>query len=191
MIFDPKIYGPDVARLLSLDGNGERLMPLSAGKCSAPEARSWLRGRTPRQIFPSSPHPEAALAGLWLYFSCLEESHAISQDVETAEGSFWHGILHRQEPDAANAAYWFRRVGRHDVFPILTRDCRQILERYSESGFRCGKDWDPFRFIDFCESARDQSGSDAEQAALEIQRAEWQILFDFCAHPEPGQGPLS
>lgn len=190
MIFDPNVYGADIARLLALDGKGERLMPLAQGKCSSEDAREWIRGRTPHQLFPSSPHPEAALAGLWLYFSCLDEAHKVAQDIETAQGSFWHAILHRQEPDASNAAYWFRRVGRHEIFPMLARDTAKILTRYPQSGFRPKQDWDPFLFIDFCESARATSGSDAEAAALEIQRAEWQLLFDYCAHPQPGQGPL-
>src|SRR5262249_17485377 len=43
----------------------------------------------------------ACLAGLWLYHDFLDESHAISQDLSSAEGSYWHAIMHRREPD-----YW-------------------------------------------------------------------------------------
>jgi hypothetical protein len=32
-----------------------------------------------------------------------------------------------------------------------------------------------------CERARQQPGSDAERKAIETQRAEWQLLFDYCA----------
>ena len=48
--------------------------------------------------------------------------------------------------------------------------------------FRVGR-WDPFAFLSFCDRARHQPGSNQEKAALEIQRAEWQILFDYCAGP--------
>src|SRR5437763_722978 len=41
----------------------------------------------------------ACHAALWLYFDFFEESHAISQDLHTVEGSYWHAILHRREPD--------------------------------------------------------------------------------------------
>jgi hypothetical protein len=32
----------------------------------------------------------ACLAGLWVYHDFLDESHTISQDLHTADGSFWH-----------------------------------------------------------------------------------------------------
>jgi hypothetical protein len=41
--------------------------------------------------------------------------------------------------------------------------------------------WDPFRFIDFCERARQMPGSTDEQLAKAVQLAEWQLLFDYCA----------
>jgi hypothetical protein len=120
------------------------------------------------------------MAGLWLYFSCFDEAHGVAQDLETPEGSFWHGILHRQEPDAANAAYWFRRVGQHPVFPALRDAAEKILSAHPVS-LRIENNWNPMEFIDFCEAARLQPGSEAEKVAMEIQNAEWQILFDYCA----------
>ena len=117
MPFDPQAYGPHVAAILALDGDGERLMPLVQSGCSAPEARSRLQAVTARALFPQSYAPEAAFAGLYLYFGCWTEAHEIAQDVSTPEGSYWHGIVHRQEPDAANSGYWFRQVGAHPDFP--------------------------------------------------------------------------
>jgi hypothetical protein len=61
----------------------------------------------------------ACLAGLWLLHDFQDESHAISQDLDTLEGSYWHGILHRREPDYGNAKYWFRRVPGHPIFAAL------------------------------------------------------------------------
>ena len=180
MLFDPSRYGKEVESLLALDGGGQRLMPLEIRGCSSEQARSLLKTKAARELFPQSRAPEAALSGLWLYFSCFDESHAISQDIHTAEGSYWHGIVHRQEPDAGNAAYWFRRVGDHAIFPTL-RESASELASGSVVKFRLKERWDPFAFIDFCEDARRQPGSEAERVAQEIQRAEWQLLFDYCA----------
>ena len=173
-MFDPGAYGVTVASILSLDGGGERLMPLAMGRCSSQPARTTLKAATARALFPHSRAPEASLAGLYLYFSCLDEAHAIAQEIATPEGSFWHGIMHRQEPDAGNAAYWFRRVGAHPIFPALR-------DRAVAVGMECGAAWDPVAFIDLCGKARQHPGSEAERRALEVQRAEWQLLFDYCA----------
>ena len=183
MIFDPTAYGEQVAEILALDGNGARLMPLANGRCSSEEARRRLQSSAPADLFPRSRAADAAFSGLWLYFSCLEESHRLSQDIHTADGSFWHGIMHRQEPDPANAAYWFRRAGNHPVFAALLEEARRIAAAVPEAEMSFGASWDPFAFIDLCEEARHARGTPREQAALEIQRAEWQLLFDYCARP--------
>ena len=158
-------------------------MPLTCGRCSSEGARAALGGRSGASLFPHSFAPDAALGGLWLYFSCFDESHAVCQAIPTAEGSYWHAILHRQEPDAGNAEYWFRRLGRHAILPALAEAARDILSR-EQSGFRCGEAWDPFAFVDFCEAARAMAETaPAHRAALEVQRAEWQLLFHHCARP--------
>jgi len=174
MHFDPSAYGPQVASILALDGSGERLMPLAMGTCSSRQAAVELSRAKAKDLFPDSRAPDAALSGLWLYFSCLDESHSLSQEIHTADGSFWHGIMHRQEPDAGNSAYWFRRVGNHPVFP-------QIAEAAAELGYHAGANWNPFSFIDYVEDARRKPGTPAERIALNVQRAEWQILFHYCA----------
>jgi hypothetical protein len=164
-------YSSEVVAILALDGNGERLMPLAMQRCSSAAARERLRAASAALLFPGARAPEAALSGLYVYFSCFQEAHAIAQDIATAEGSYWHAIVHRQEPDAGNAAYWFRQVGAHPVFPALARAAGQ-------EGL-----WDPFAFIEMCEQARRQPGSDLEARARAIQRIEWQLLFDYCARP--------
>ena len=174
MRFDAAAYGLTVAAILALDGGGQRLMPLAGGVCSSKEARRRLQLAAPAQLFPGSRDPQAALSGFWLYFSCREEAHQVAQDLATREGSYWHGIVHRQEPDPENAAYWFRQVGKHPIFAGL-HDAAQRL------GMNLGARWDPFAFIDQCEEARRHPGSKQERQAMEVQRVEWQLLFDFCA----------
>jgi hypothetical protein len=168
MAFDPSSYGPDVLAILALDGAGERLMPLVRAACSSDRARAALKTTAARALFPASRAPEAALAGLYLYFSCWDEAHQIAQNIATPEGSYWHAIVHRQEPDDGNSAYWFHQVGSHPIYPSLAAVAN--LPR-----------WDPVAFIERCAQARGEPASGLEHLALEVQRAEWQLLFDFCA----------
>ncbi len=175
-LFDPAAYGAEVKAILDLDAGGSRLMPLAGGACSSEAARERIRRLSARQLFPRSKAPEAALAGLYLYFSCRQEAHQIAQDLSAREGSYWHAIVHRQEPDPWNSEYWFRQVGLHPIFPAL-------CESAAEVGVSFGPRWDPLAFIRFCEDARLRAGSDAEQEALLVQRAEWRLLFDYCAAP--------
>ena len=125
----------------------------------------------------------ACVAGLWLLHDFFEESHAISQDLDTVEGSYWHAILHRREPDYGNAKYWFRRVPSHPIFDEL---CKRAAMLTSEAGTPKGsealatqKRWDAFAFVDLCERA----ARGPEELALlcrRIQRAEWDLLFAYC-----------
>jgi len=159
-LFRAADYGPEVQAILALDGDGHRPMPLAMEKGAPEQAIERLR---------VSCAPKLLLTGLYVYFSCFDEAHAIAQDIATPEGSYWHAIVHRQEPDAENAAYWFRRLGAHPVFPSLARAARQPGP------------WDPFAFIEMCAQARRQPGSPLEARALAFQLAEWQLLFDYCA----------
>lgn len=175
MGFDPSQYSADVQAILAIDGNGARLMPLANGKTVRAGVEA-LSGKSARHLFPGVFSPEAALSGLYLYFCAYDESHSLSQDISSAEGSFWHGIMHRQEPDPGNSGYWFRRVGNHPIFPAL-RDAA------ADAGFPAKGAWDPFAFIDYCEEARRKPGSTEEKIAMAVQLAEWQLLFDYCARP--------
>lgn len=130
-------------------------------------------------LFPDARHNRAALAGLLLRLGCWPESHAVAQDINSAEGSYWHGIIHRMEPDSANAAYWFRRVGKHAIFPELFRRASEIVKNSGPKHWHLKSAWDPFLFIEWCDEAREKGGQ-AEADAIEIQMAEWRLLYDWC-----------
>jgi hypothetical protein len=173
MSFDANLCGPEAASLLQRAGDGLRPMPLVCPRSQDSALRQLLQ-RPSRDLLPNAPKPEAAHAGLWLYFGFFDESHGISQDIHNPDGSYWHGILHRMEPDAWNAGYWFRRVGSHPVFPKLAEAAQAL-------GYETGSRWDPFAFIEACTNPQDR------HLLEQVQLAEWQLLFDHCARPDSSQ----
>jgi hypothetical protein len=158
--FDPTTYGPSIAPLLI----PERLPELGPGSPN-------LATKPVLQSLKTSP---LCLAGLWLYHDFLDESHTISQGLDTKEGSFWHAIMHRREPDPSNSKYWWRMVGAHPVIEQLQAESPALGYTYIS----------PFAFVDFCERVRG-SGTKEEGLARSIQRLEWQLLFDHCYRLSP------
>ena len=102
-------------------------------------------------------------AGLYLWNDDLAESHARSQHLPSPTGSYWHGLMHRREGDLDNAAYWFRRVGAHPVFPAVRRYALARAEARAGCGdrwcearlaeLRRADAWDPFAFLNGCRAA--------------------------------------
>ncbi|HTQ38012.1 MAG TPA: hypothetical protein VMJ32_03240 [Pirellulales bacterium] len=129
------------------------------------------------------------MAGLWLRWDFLDRSHGISQEIHTATGSYWHGILHRREPDYDNAKYWFRRVGRHPVFAPLCSAAKEIAQAVpaepAANFLKRQSQWDPFAFVDVV-AASDKSTA-SEELCRQIQRREWELLFDFSYHAALGK----
>ena len=162
-------YPPLVTELLALPCR----MPLGPGTPDQAAATRLRRSDVPALFAPAAVrHPamaRACLAGLWLRFNCLDESHGISQELDTPEGSFWHAIMHRREPDPSNSKYWWRRVGSH---PVL----QQLVEQAPALGYDYT---DPFALVDFCERVRGKGG-DGENLAERVQELEWRLLFDWC-----------
>jgi hypothetical protein len=117
-----------------------------------------------------------------LLYDALDESHAVSQQIEVAEGSFWHGVMHRREGDFGNAKYWFRRVGDHPVWAALGEPLRELSAHdpppQLPPGLATGE-FDPYAFVDLCAAASRGSGA-ATAFCRRLQQAEWELLFDHC-----------
>jgi hypothetical protein len=121
----------------------------------------------------------ASMAGLWLFHDFLDESHNISQDLHTAEGSFWHAILHRREPDYWNAKYWFRRVGPHPIGESLRAASIQLDHERVWPALHISNKWDATAFVDLCEKHADPNSS-GHDFCRKVQQAEWNLLFEYC-----------
>ena len=154
---------------------GGGLSALVAGARPTPEMRTSIG----HHLFAGAAHPAGALSGLWLYLDCFEESHVMAQEDSSPEGSLWHAIAHRREPDYGNSNYWYRHAGKHPVYPSILEEARRLATLMPEGGFRLGAAWDPALLVELCEAAA--TDRKREPFALALQRAEWQILFDYCA----------
>jgi hypothetical protein len=181
-------YGPVITELLS----ESRLAPLGPGTPNG-SARALLAALTNETV--TAPHPlrdanmaAACCAALWLYHDFLDESHQISQSIETAEGSYWHGLMHRRESDYSNAAYWFRRVGKHPVFQELAEEARRLAAAESMK-VTVPSPWDPFWFIDYCQAC-EQGREPGAQFARLVQQREWELLFSYCYQRALGEGAV-
>ena len=127
---------------------------------SSPDVRAKLAKLSLDDLFPQgysdSEMAECCLSGLWLLHNFLHDSHEISQEIDSAEGSYWHGIMHRMEGDFWNSKYWFNKVGSHPVFDDVALN------------------WNPAMFTDQCEA----NPNDDEVQAIAVK--EWQSLFSYC-----------
>ncbi len=180
-------------RILSLDV-GSAYTRLVVSGDGNPAARTLLESATPENLlaaFPASrPDASAMLSGLWLWHDWLDASHRISQQNESATGSYWHAIMHRREGDFFNSCYWYARCATHPILPTLTAQARQLLNpmpadkmlvRLTHNGF------DHRVFVNLVELVHDNPDDPRRPAAVLLQQLEWRVLFDYCTRMAMGQ----
>lgn len=137
----------------------------------------------------------AVRSGLLLRADFFDEPHALAQDIHTPTGSYWHGLLHRREPDCGNARYWFRRVGSHPVFEKLFREVESLAERPGRDWqgetmreILARKSWDPFQFIDLCEAAVRGTRPGLQEELECLQELEIDLLLRYSYRAAIGDG---
>jgi hypothetical protein len=180
--FDPAAYGPVLAKLLQ-----PQRLPALAVEPPDPAWHGPLQALEQEAAFAPFRIRDASMAaacraGLWLLFDFFDQAHQQSQDLDTPEGSYWHALVHRREPDFDNARYWFRRVGRHPIFAALHDEAARLAaaEPHPAAGFlSTHKAWDPFAFVALGQSTA-ALGPDAVLLCRRVQLCEWQLLFDYC-----------
>jgi hypothetical protein len=126
--------------------------------CPKSGATATLRATVERILKePGITGKPALQAGLWLYVDELDLSHAISQNLEDATGSYWHAIMHRREGDFSNSHYWFHKTGKHPAMGLL-------------------RGYDGHTLVDAAERAYPENPLDL----VARQREEWANLFVWC-----------
>lgn len=164
------------------DGLGPSLVQRPATR---PDLAAALSEPSLARLLTSSTRPArlALAAGLLQIYDFWDRSHRAAQEAddlgETAFSAYWHGIAHRREPDAGNAAYWFGRVGRHPLFEPLAREAARVLQAHDVENLGgnllAHGSWNPMAMIDLCTAA--PSGSQQEALARRLQRLEMQLLL--------------
>lgn len=125
----------------------------------------------------------AVEAGLFLMHDCLDESHTCSQSIEGEgvhrNGDYWHAIMHRREPDFGNSKYWFRRVGQHPIFKLLTKMADRMITRSESVELQSltANGWNPMLFVDYCERYAEHEASPTSLLLRKIQGWEMTLLL--------------
>lgn len=155
-----------------------------AGALTVSEIDQDLRGALEGKLTPAE--KDLFRASIYLWHDHLDEAHNIVQDIETADGSLLHGIMHRREPDYGNAKYWFRRVGSHPSFLSLAVRGGEYLEKAEETDLRSrlvpNKMWDPFAFVDAVEDAEDGKFPSKTSVLQQLQKLEFECFLENLAN---------
>ena len=183
--WNPEAFGANTAKLLQFT------QPIEPGiQPASQEMHARFSKLDPQTLAAANPIVDmemarCCIAGIWLLHGFLDESHRISQTLASSSGSYWHGIMHRCEPDYSNAKYWFGRVGDHPIYATLGTAAQQVAAAsrdLDQTTYLVSQTyWDPIRFIDLYAAESDCTGPD-RQCAQAVGLLEWRMLFAYCYH---------
>jgi hypothetical protein len=188
-------YSSTIASIVKKLETRDPLPPLAPSEAWDSELTDRIQDISLEALFDGQPVKDSRMgyalqSGLLLWNDALDASHTISQGLESRTGSYWHGIMHRREPDYSNAKYWFGRVGVHPTFPSLRERALVLLQSgstesdsladYAEAVEKT-EGWDAFRFVDWCQAADgDRSTPEPVKAFLQaVQVEEIKLLLNY------------
>jgi hypothetical protein len=122
-----------------------------------------------------------------LWHDCWNDAHEIAQAREgERDFDLLHAILHRREGDYPNAAYWFRKAGKHPCYLILERRIAGLLDGESAEILTPEGNWSALAFVDRIRGQARASGRASGEAARLLARlqaeefgafAEWLLAY--------------
>ena len=185
-------YTPAIAQVIEKLETGNPLPRLVPQEAWSSELTDALESTSLDELFQGEPLKNTAFgnaikSGLLLWNDALNASHNISQGLENQTGSYWHGIMHRREPDYSNSKYWFGRVGAHPIFPQLRERAIAILKETATPSDTLGgiaqaiaasEDWDAYQFIDWCQAAENGT-DDVARFLQQVQVEEIKLLLAY------------
>lgn len=175
---------PGAAEALTLDAPSayRKLVVREPGH---PRAHELLQPLSPSTVLTrslvSAPDAAAVLAALWLRHDCLDESHRLSQEIDTPTGGYWHAILHRREGDFWNSKHWLNKCRGHPALAGISRQAVDVINSgpadKSIIKLTLG-DFDAQSFVDIVEAVHDQPSDPRWEIVVALQQIEWQVLFE-------------
>jgi len=157
------------------------MVPVRSGSILARDVLETLK---PNDVFatPVSSVDAGAcvICGLWLWHDFLEESHTISQAIDSPTGGLFHAIMHRREGDFSNSKYWYRKCPDHPAFKSLGEKAKSRLdhELADKSLLRLvSSGWNPMAFVDLVEAVHQNADHPMSSIAIDPQRLEWEAAI--------------
>lgn len=144
----------------------------------------------------SEVHAHMIRAALYVQNDDLKAAHAICQPMgrDLPEASYWHGVIHRREPDFDNAHSWFLRAESPGMAAALYKAVCDLLQQaiqlpdYGDARacalafFRHLQNlgtWDALYYLDLCRQCANK-GDEALHLLLEdVQRVEFETAFEW------------